>query len=242
MTLYHKDDPDTIKGLFSSVASRYDLTNSILSLGLHKLWNKSLVNRVLKQEHTGPLLDLCCGTGEIAYTYLKNEKNHKEIYLIDFCPEMIAKAKERANKHSHIKDHTLHFIEGDAQHIPLDDDSISAVTIAYGIRNVRNTHRCLKEVFRVLKPSGQLGILELTRPKNKIMKVGHKIYLNAVLPSLGRICTANKAAYEYLCRSIHTFIEPVNLQEQMHSAGFKETAVIPLTGGIAHLIVGNKPQ
>jgi demethylmenaquinone methyltransferase/2-methoxy-6-polyprenyl-1,4-benzoquinol methylase len=229
-------EPGKIQAMFSKVASRYDLTNSIVSLQLHRLWNKRLAHSL---KNSQVLLDLCAGTGEIAYRWLNYQTKSKEVYLLDFCDEMLFTAKAKSLPYL-LKGHSLHFINADATCIPLSDASIDAVSIAYGIRNVQNPERCFQEVFRVLKPKGQFAILELTLPKNRLLKAGHQIYLNHLLPWLGGLLTREKKAYHYLSESVQTFLEPEKLKDLLNRAGFQNITLRPLAGGIATLISSDK--
>jgi demethylmenaquinone methyltransferase/2-methoxy-6-polyprenyl-1,4-benzoquinol methylase len=241
MTNYRKDDPATIRALFGSIAERYDTTNAVLSLGLHALWNRHLVASTLYTAGAGPVLDLCCGTGQIAWTYLKQTTERQEVHLIDFCPEMLAQAQKRAHALQLSDKHTLIFTQSDAQELPLGSHSMAAATVAYGIRNVCNPTLCLQELRRVIAPGGRIGILELTRPQHRLLQWGHALYLRHFLPLLGYFCTTNRAAYSYLSTSIDTFIEPSVLQATMQRVGFVETHAQPLWGGIAHLFTGRCP-
>ena len=141
--------------MFGKIASRYDLTNSCLSLLLHKFWNKQLVQQI-KATHT--LLDLCAGTGEIAFRWLKRQSTPKAAILLDFCPEMLKAAEEKVSPYL-TTGHHVRFVQADATDIPLSSESVDAVSIAYGIRNVVDTSLCFQEVFRVLRPQGQFLIL-----------------------------------------------------------------------------------
>lgn len=238
---YSKEDPKSVQRMFSHIAPKYDMTNLIISLGLNKYWNNQLVKHSLACAPTGNLLDLCCGTGEIAYGFLKNAKLPQKLHLIDFSDNMLAVAKRRAEKLNLQDKHHLIFTQGDAQEIPLEKDTVAGVSIAYGIRNVLNTQKCLNDVLRVLQPGGVCGILELTRPKNKLMHHLHGIYLRTMLPALGKILTSDKEAYSYLKDTIGKFIEPEEVAGIMKSSGFRNVRVIPLSFGIAHLIVAEKP-
>lgn len=234
---YQKNNPSSIQDLFSSIASRYDTTNAIMSLGMHKYWNNYLVKETFLKAHPGTFLDLCCGTGEIAFTYLRKHKSNNQIYLIDFCEAMLDQAKKRAHKYGYSQ---LTFCQGDAQAIPLKNSSTTAITIAYGIRNVENTEQCLSEVYRVLDSKGICGVLELTRPKSKILKSLHKLYLNLAIPTLGKLATSNRDAYQYLRDSIQSFSEPEHLAEKFKKTGFKKVNIISLSLGAAHIILGEK--
>lgn len=237
---YSKNDPSSVQSMFSSIAPQYDRTNLINSLGLNKYWNSQLVKHSLSIAPEGPLLDLCCGTGEITYQFLKKSLNPKKVHLIDFSDQMLVVAKQRAEKLEMAQKHKLIFTQGDAQDIPLDNASIAGVSIAYGIRNVLDTEKCLKDVFRVLQPGGVCGILELTRPKNKVMGGLHALYLRTVLPLVGKIFASNKEAYQYLNETIGAFMEPEEIARLMKNNGFSQVQTIPLSFGIAHLIVARK--
>lgn len=241
---YRKDKPETIQSMFNSIADRYDLTNQVLSFGLNNRWNHRLVKEVALYNHHKPVyLDLCSGTGDIAFNYLKTANHPSCVYMLDFSSLMLEKAKEKAEKKSNaFESHTLHFVEADAQSIPLPDASVDFITIAYGIRNVQNPDQCFKEVHRVLKPGGTFGILELTRPTTKWMRLGHKLYLKTFLPLVGKLLTRNEEAYRYLCQSIDHFISPLEIEKKLMQRGFSHVKKLPLSGGIATIITGHKQK
>lgn len=241
--MYRKDHPSTIQSMFNSVAKRYDLTNAILSLNLHKHWNRVLIKHVKKskQKQNHVLLDLCSGTGDIAFNYIRKNQFANEVFLIDFSKEMLACAQFKASRSFDLRHHKISYVEADVQNIPLSNSIGDCATMAYGIRNVENPLLCMKEVFRVLKPGGCFGILELTRPQSKVLKLGHNFYLNVFIPLLGKLLTNNRQAYQYLCQSIQEFVEPKELEKLLHAAGFKNTQILPLTGGIATILLGYKP-
>ena len=240
MSSYDKNDPDTIKLMFGSIAQHYDRTNAILSLKLHQYWNSSLVRQVLTSTKPSTFLDLCCGTGDIAYSYLSKTSAKTKAYMLDFCEEMLVLAKEKSEKMGLHHHHDLVFLQADAQNIPLKTSSVDCATISYGIRNIKTPSQCIKEAFRVLKPGGVFGILELTRPKNSLLHFFHKIYLTNILPLVGKFCTPNQKAYQYLCNSIHSFISPEELIKMMKEAGFQEIKSHSHLGGIATILLGKK--
>ena len=152
---------------------------------------------------------------------------------------MLTFARHKANKWD-LDSHDITYIHGDAQEIPLNDESVGHVTISYGIRNVKDAQRCIHEAYRVLKPSGRLGILELTRPENPLLRVGHRFFLRWCLPILGKWVTTNRKAYEYLCSSIESFVPPAQLRQYLTNAGFDGIQSVPLSGGIATITYGTK--
>jgi demethylmenaquinone methyltransferase / 2-methoxy-6-polyprenyl-1,4-benzoquinol methylase len=238
---YNKNDPSTIQSMFNSIAKRYDLTNAVLSMQLHKRWNRILVNSLLSRTQGNVWLDLCSGTGDIAFQYLKTASHPCEVYFVDFCSGMLACAQSKVSTRCSSYHH-LHFIEADVQELPLQNNLSHYASMAYGIRNVKNPFICLKEVFRVLKPGGYFGVLELTQPENRFLKLGHHLYLRTALPLLGKWLTANEEAYQYLQNSIHTFIAPSELEKLFLKAGFIHTEKHSLSGGIATILIGQKPH
>lgn len=239
MQQYNKRDPDSIRKMFNSIAENYDKTNAILSLQMHRRWNSALVKNAIMPAKPKILLDLCCGTGAIAFEYLQSTQQPTKAYLLDFSEGMLECAQERA-KTKNLQQHDINFLQADAQTIPLVENSVDCATIAYGIRNVGDPEKCIRDVYRVLRPQGTFGILELTQPKNPLLCFGHKIYLKTVLPIVGKLTTANQEAYEYLCNSIHSFIPPKSLSDAMALAGFTNIRKTQYLGGVATLLIGTK--
>lgn len=239
MTTYKKDSPQTIQAMFSSIAHQYDRANAILSFNRHKVWNRKLVELVTQFQKGHTLIDLCAGTGDISLAYLKECRGPSRVVMLDFCHEMLDKAAEKSTRFKN-QGHTIEFVQGDAQCIPFADHFASCVTIAYGIRNVKNPAACIGEIHRVLKPGGRFGILELTRPSNPFMRFGHQVYTRTLLPVLGKLVTSNKDAYTYLCNSIRDFTPPEVLEEIIQKTGFKEIERLPLFGGVATIFTGRK--
>ncbi len=238
-TPYAKQNPDSIKALFNDIARNYERGNAILSFQTYRLWNRALIREIYSGSHPKTLLDLCCGTGDIAFPYLRSQKDPVTAYMLDFSSGMLACAKEKARK-MQLSRHEIHYLEADAQSIPLEDNLIDAATAAYGIRNIKDPSQCFHETLRVLKPGGRFGILELTRPENSFLRLGHHLYLRTALPILGKIATSNKKAYEYLCNSIHEFVSPDRVADSLITTGFSQVSINPLFGGIATLILAEK--
>lgn len=237
---YNKNEPESIQAMFATIASQYDFANSVLSLQMHKRWNAALIKAVMKNHIPTSFLDLCCGTGEIAFTYLTQTKNSCPTYMVDFCKEMLQCAQKKASTLELDKKHSITYIQADVQTLPLGDQIASCATMAYGIRNVKNPSESIAEVFRVLKPGGRFGILELTRPTNPLLRLGHSIYLRACLPILGKLIASNKEAYQYLCKSISGFIEPAELEKLLLQQGFAKVERKPLLGGVATILLATK--
>lgn len=236
--MYNKDEPATIRALFDNIAVRYDLANSLMSFHLHAFWNRALSSQLVEKSEPKQLLDLCAGTGEIAIRMHRHIEKKKRspcsIHLVDFSKEMLEVAKRRAG------DLPFTFSQGDATALTFQDGSFDAVSIAYGIRNVKEVRKCIKEVYRILTPNGWLGIVELTRPHNAILKALHALYLRTVVPLIGKWAVQNEEAYKYLRATIHSFICPEELVQILKEEGFSHVEKKPLTGGIATLIFAQK--
>jgi len=240
MDAYSKQKPGSVQALFGSIAKRYDRVNAILSFQLHHLWNRRLIKAVLKSDKPYIAADLCCGTGDIALTWLKKTALAQEAYLIDFCPEILDCARIKANA-LNLERHHIKYLSADVQKIPLKDQSVDFATIAYGIRNVENPMSCFSEAKRIIKKGGRLGILELTEPDNACLRLGHRFYLKYFLPLIGKMMTSNKAAYEYLSQSIKEFMKPNELALQLEECGFSQIQIQKYTGGIVTLITATVP-
>jgi demethylmenaquinone methyltransferase/2-methoxy-6-polyprenyl-1,4-benzoquinol methylase len=222
--------PSTIATLFNGIAPVYDRVNSLLSLNLHKGWNKSLVHSLLPYLKNGSqVLDLCAGTGAIAKELLKYPDVHG-VTLLDVSPGMLALAK------GHLKDPRATFVEGDALKLPFKDSEFDAVTVAYGIRNLPSLEKGFHEVRRVLKPHGTFAILELTRPKGWMSPL-HNLYLKGCVPLLGRLASGKSSAYHYLSSSVADFLAVDDIVDQLHLAGFKTLRTQPLFKGCATLFL-----
>ncbi|MEG0037028.1 MAG: ubiquinone/menaquinone biosynthesis methyltransferase [Victivallaceae bacterium] len=190
-----KTSPNT-EILFNKIAKKYDLVNNVLSFGLHHIWNAQLL-KLLKPK--GILLDLCSGTGKIAFKFLKQNPKNRAI-LVDFSEEMLNQAFLKGKSFSS----RISLIKQDVHDLPFPDSSFSFISLAYGFRNLSNPDIFLRETHRILKPGGQFGILELTNPKK--WRCLHSRYLKTGTKIMGYL-TGQKEAYTHLKDSIHKFPE-----------------------------------
>jgi len=236
MQTYSQHNPESIQALFNTIAPRYDTANSFMSFHMHALWNNKLAQTICKERPTN-IVDLCSGTGEIAFRMLTA---NCPIHLVDFSEKMLEVAKQYATHLPASFQEKLHFLQANVEELPFDSASFSHASMAYGIRNVQNHKKCLQELFRVLNPNGKAVILELTRPKNRVFRSMHSLYMKIALPVIGRWLTKNKEAYKYLQNSIETFVSPETIAETALAVGFKKVTLTPLTFGIATLITLEK--
>lgn len=224
--------------LFDRIADHYETTNHILSLGLYSLWNRKLCKMIIRNHPDAQnILDLCCGTGAIPKKLFMLSSHKKcSITLVDFSEKMLNHARETLTSCPW----PCHYLLEDVSQVPLDNESFDVITCAYGVRNITRLREALDHCYRMLKPQSYFFILELTRPKNRIVRFFHKVYLKWYIPFMGSLLTSQKDAYSYLIDSIDQFMEPGILKRSLETAGFSDVQTIPLTFGLATIIVGKK--
>jgi demethylmenaquinone methyltransferase/2-methoxy-6-polyprenyl-1,4-benzoquinol methylase len=230
-----------LKTSFDDIALKYDKVNRWLSLGLYSHWGRILISQLLKRQKPEILLDLCCGTGETALLFLKEQKAAKEVFFVDISEEMLQCAHSKFKK-SKFDDKRLHFLHVDSAELPLPSDSIDCVTNTYGLRNIIALEKSLAETFRVLKGGGTFAILELTRPKTRWLLGLYRFYLHRFVPKIGKWLSGNEKAYRYLAESIDAFMPVEELTALLQKEGFEDILVKPLSGGIVTMILAKKPS
>jgi len=223
----------TVSSMFASIVPYYDILNTILSLGQDSRWRKRLAYEA-SLKSTGIILDLASGTLKVSLA-LQKKYPQAQILSMDFCRSMLLKGSERLGKKSKIMP-----IEADATCIPLADNSVDSLTMAFGIRNIMPRALAFKEMERVLVPGGRACILEFGSSKKKILKGLYNFYLNNLLPQLGKIISKDAHAYSYLAETINKFPLANDLEEEMCAAGFACAWHIPLSFGIVCIHVAEK--
>lgn len=232
------DKSQRVKDIFSSVASKYDLMNNIMSLGLHNAWKYYLCN--LLTDKNAKLLDCASGSGDIAlrfYSKARAQHGCPEVVISDINQDMLEKAKDKCIK-ANILD--IQIICADAENLPFADNSFDYYTISFGIRNVNNITKVLQEALRVLKPEGSFFCLEFSPVTTPIIKNLYAIYSNFIIPNIGSIITGRKDAYEYLIESISQFPSPEDFSIEMQNTGFEDVEYKKFLTGIAVLYRGRK--
>jgi demethylmenaquinone methyltransferase/2-methoxy-6-polyprenyl-1,4-benzoquinol methylase len=223
-----------VREMFTSIAPRYDLLNHLLSFNIDRLWWRRTARsfRHILQRPGARALDLCCGTGDMAFALLRAGKQ-AEIVGADFSHAMLARAREKSRGTS------LQWFEADALRLPLPDASFDLVTSAFGFRNLADYDAGLREIFRVLRTGGEVGILDFGEPGGVI---GHlyRVYFKRVLPAVGTVISGVKGPYAYLPASVERFPSPAEMLERMRAAGFSDISWTPYTFGIAGLYRGKK--
>ena len=219
------------RNIFDSISKKYDLSNAILSLGLEKKWRREFLNFVRPGEKN--ILDACCGTGTSTF-YLWQDGSRK-VTGIDFSRGMIEIAGDRYKGKEGIT-----FYTKDVTDTGFTDESFDCATIAFGIRNILERKKALGELFRIVKPSGSIVILEFNHIDKGMMAKLSGFYINSIMPFMGGLVTNNRQAYDYLAESIRKFPAPEEFMVLIKDSGWKNINHLLLTGGICSIFTGQK--
>jgi demethylmenaquinone methyltransferase/2-methoxy-6-polyprenyl-1,4-benzoquinol methylase len=222
-----------VRGVFSSVAARYDLMNDLMSGGVHRLWKEHLVDWLAPRPGV-ELLDVAGGTGDIAFRVLDRVRGQGRATVCDMTEEMLAEGARRAGA----RGLALDWVRGDAMRLPFADASFDAVTIAFGIRNVTRPETALAEMRRVLRRGGRFLCLEFSQPALPALEWLYERYSFNVIPALGQAVTGDLASYQYLVESIRRFPDAETFAGQVSAAGFDRVRVRTLSLGIVALHSG----
>ncbi len=226
-----------VKGLFSSVAKKYDIMNDALSLGAHRIWKNIFINR-LNPRPAEKYLDVAGGTGDIAERIFLASGKKAEVIVYDLTYEMLNAGKNR--KFVQAANGAVRHICGDAENLPFKDESFDGVTISFGIRNVTRPENALTEAFRVLRPGGKFMCLEFSEPGDPVLKKIYDAYSFNLIPKLGEIIAGDADSYRYLAESIRKFPNQVKFADMMKNAGFQKVSYQNLSGGIVAIHSGYK--
>ena len=219
-------EASTVRRMFAGVAPRYDLLNRVLSLGIDRRWRRDVVSD-LKLKPSDRVLDLCCGTGDLALELAP----HARCLACDFTWEMLTRAKEKSTRASQAGQ-ALHLAAADALRLPFAADQFDAATVGFGVRNLEDLPAGLREFRRVLRVNGPLVILEFSQPIHPLLRLPYQAYLHGLLPLIGRMVSTRKEAYRYLAESIAGFPNPETLSAILAAEGFRNIHYRRLTGGI----------
>jgi demethylmenaquinone methyltransferase/2-methoxy-6-polyprenyl-1,4-benzoquinol methylase len=227
-----------VRQMFTAIAPRYDLLNHLLSFNIDKRWWKRVArtfSEILARPDTR-VLDLCCGTGHMALALVKEAKRRggaPEIVGADFSHAMLTRATRN------FAGLPARAVEADALSLPFAANSFGLVTSAFGFRNLANYDKGLAEILRVLRPDGEVGILDFGEPKG-VIGAGYRVYFRYVLPAVGTMISGVRGPYAYLPASVERFPEPEQMLARMRAAGFRDVSWTPYTFGIAGLYRGKK--
>lgn len=226
-----------IREMFGRIAPRYDFLNHLLSLQLDRVWRRRVAKcfgHILEREDSR-VLDLCCGTGDLTAALANGGRAH--VIGADFAHAMLLRAARKSSA-GHAGDRAgarESFAEADALALPFADYSFDLVTAAFGFRNLANYENGLREMYRLLRAGGELGILEFAEPRGRIFSALYRLYFTAILPGLGGVISGDRAAYTYLPSSVAKFPTPEALASLMERVGFENVGFERWSGGIVTL-------
>jgi len=222
-------DATYVRDAFARIADRYVLTNHVLSCGADIWWRKAVAARVRRCK-PGHLLDVASGTGDLALE-IQNQCPDCEVIATDFCAEMLAHAAHRGLHKTTV---------ADALNLPFADATFDVITVAFGLRNMADYPAALREMRRVLRPTGQLFILDFSLPAG-LLRPLYRFYLHRILPRVAGWLTGQRDAYEYLGGSIEAFPSGTAMSNLLGNCGFVETSATPLTGGVVSIYQASRP-
>ena len=226
-----------VQDMFSNIAPRYDLLNSVLSLGLDSYWRRKAVGRLAPQPEK-KYLDLATGTADVALEIADRAPN-AQIVAVDFSETMLEWAARKIKKRDQAASIELKFAS--AESLPFDDVSFNGIITAFGVRNFSNIEQSLGEMWRVLEPAGKTVILEFSLPRNSLLSTGYRIYFDHVLPRIGRMVSGHPSAYQYLPDSVGRFPVRDDFVKLLQQAGFQNVTTSDLTCGVVTIYTGVKP-
>jgi len=225
-------DPVAVNSMFGRIAHRYDLANRVLSAGIDVYWRFRLLNAV-QRVHPANILDLATGSGDVALALARGLPAGRQILGVDFCVPMLAEADLKLSAAGPLRSQ-VRFQQGDALALPLPDGSFDAVTIAFGLRNMADRHRCLTEIRRVLRPGGTAFVLEFSQPWPLVRPL-YRFHLRKIAPAVAGALTGDRSAYDYLGTSIEAFPGREDLSREFLEAGFAAVESRAMTLGVVAL-------
>jgi len=224
-----------VRGVFSSVASSYDIMNDLMSGGMHRVWKNEFVRKV-RVGKDAAILDLAGGTGDIAVRL--HERTGAHVTICDINADMLKVG--RARQFDAGKSEGLRFVAGNAEHLPVPDSSLDVITIGFGLRNVTNIQQALTDAFRALRPGGQFVCLEFSSVTNPLLKKMYDEYSFRAIPWIGELVAKDKDSYQYLVESIRMFPKQEALKKMMETAGFARVTYTNLSFGVVAIHEGWK--
>ena len=236
-------DGRAVQGLFSRIAGVYDLLNRVLSFGLDAYWRRLLRDAVFPfpDRGTGRILDLAAGTLEVSVALARRYPD-KSILALDFCRPMLLKGLPKLAKLKKLPVRSVYPLAGDGRSLPLADSSVDAITIAFGLRNIRPREAAYTEALRVLVPGGRFCVLEFGSVEDRILFGLYNLYLAHILPLAGRLVSRSKGAYRYLADTVAAYPAAATLAEEMRRAGFCNVRYSRHSAGIVWLHTGEKSK
>ncbi|WP_037313197.1 bifunctional demethylmenaquinone methyltransferase/2-methoxy-6-polyprenyl-1,4-benzoquinol methylase UbiE [Ruegeria halocynthiae] len=235
-TVREAEKAGRVQGVFNSVASKYDVMNDVMSMGIHRVWKDAMMDWLAPRPGQR-LLDVAGGTGDISFRFLKRA-GYGHATVLDLTEPMLVEGRQRAEADQMVD--SLNWVVGDAMALPFEDNTFDVYTISFGIRNVTRPQEALNEAFRVLKPGGRLMVLEFSQLPNDGMQKLYDLYSFNVIPRMGKLIANDYDSYQYLVESIRKFPDQETFLNMVRAAGFENAKYRNLSLGIAALHSGWK--
>ena len=235
-TVREDEKASRVQGVFTSVASKYDIMNDVMSAGIHRIWKEAMMDWLAPRAGQ-KLLDVAGGTGDISFKFL-GRAGSGHATVCDITESMLIEGRKRAEAES--MSASLDWVVGDAMALPFEDNTFDVYTISFGIRNVTRPQEALNEAYRVLRPGGRLMVLEFSQLPNPMMQAAYDAYSFNVIPQMGKMITGDRDSYQYLVESIRKFPDQETFLGMVKTAGFENPKYRNLSLGIAALHSGWK--
>lgn len=235
-TVREAEKAGRVQGVFNSVASKYDVMNDVMSMGIHRVWKDAMMDWLAPRPGQR-LLDVAGGTGDISFRFLKRA-GHGHATVLDLTEPMLIEGRQRAEADQMVD--SLNWVVGDAMALPFEDNTFDVYSISFGIRNVTRPQEALNEAFRVLKPGGRLMVLEFSQLPNDGLQKLYDLYSFNVIPRMGKLIANDYDSYQYLVESIRKFPDQETFLGMVRTAGFENAKYRNLSLGIAALHSGWK--
>ncbi|MEY8827840.1 bifunctional demethylmenaquinone methyltransferase/2-methoxy-6-polyprenyl-1,4-benzoquinol methylase UbiE [Sedimentitalea sp. XS_ASV28] len=235
-TIPENEKAGRVQGVFNSVASKYDIMNDVMSVGIHRLWKDAMMDWLAPRPGQR-LLDVAGGTGDISFRFL-DRAGHGHATVLDLTEPMLIEGRKRAEA-ANLAD-SLNWVVGDAMALPFPDNSFDVYTISFGIRNVTRPQQALTEAYRVLRPGGRLMVLEFSQLPNEGLQKLYDLYSFNIIPRMGQMIAGDRDSYQYLVESIRNFPDQDSFLAMVRQAGFENAKYRNLSMGIAALHSGWK--
>ena len=230
------DKKQQVEQMFDEIAGNYDLLNRSMSMGIDQRWRKKALS-TLQPLQPQKMLDVATGTGDVAIMAAKLLKP-QSIIGVDLSEGMLNIGRKKIKDEG--LDHVIQLQKGDSENLPFESNTFDAVTVAFGVRNFQNLENGLADILRVLRPGGQLVVLEFSKPTSKLYKPFYRIYMKTVCPLMAKAFSKNASAYTYLDESINRFPEGKHFTAILEKVGFAHTSIKKMTFGICSIYVGKK--
>lgn len=234
-----KDKATYVKETFNSIAARYDLMNSLMSLGMDKRWRRLAVQKVGAKPGMH-MLDVCCGTGQLSMELGRTVGSQGKVTGLDFSQKMLEVAEKSLSLQSSNRG-DIRFIQGNAMELPFPNDSFDGVTVGWGLRNLPDLRQGLREMVRTVKPGAKVVSLDMAKPSLIGFKQAYWLYFEKLVPLMGKVWAKKASAYQYLHDSAREFPAQEELARIFSECGLKEVGFDNLAGGVVAIVSGTKP-